>query len=540
MVDDTQGVAPLQAERISRALCSHLRHELCTPVVVIIGFAEMLLEDERGAGHAEMVDDLGRVLQAARELNALIVGLLDPSALERDEDMDLLELGATIRHAVRTPLSAIIGYTELLLEDAPDGSQVAADLESIRGAAESVVPHLNEIVAFAAAGQAVRATELDAEAAASVASVIETIRPVVDEESLGSQPGRVLVVDDSPLNCALLRRRLEREGHDVAIATDGVEALETLERRAFDLVLLDFVMPRMNGYETLRRIKADPALTRMPVVMLSSIDDTDSAVRCLEMGADDYLARPYNKVVLRARISSCLERKRLLDREQAHLEQIRLEREESNRLLLNILPGPIAERLKQGPGVLADSFAEVTVAFADIVGFTRIAAEMSPEELIGFLNGVFTEFDGLAQRHRLEKIKTIGDAYMVVGGLPTPDSNHVERVAEMALAMLDAVRPLGRRIGRAVDLRIGINTGPVVAGVIGSSKFIYDLWGDTVNIASRMESLGQPGRIQVTGATRARLCERFDFEARGSVPVKGVGPMETWFLVGPRARGAHA
>jgi PAS domain S-box-containing protein len=217
------------------------------------------------------------------------------------------------------------------------------------------------------------------------------------------------------------------------------------------------------------------------------------------------------------------------DRKQAQ-EALRLEREKAERLLLNILPEPIAQRLKQEQGSIADSFEEVSVLFADIVGFTQIASSISPTELVDLLNQIFSTFDHLADRHGLEKIKTIGDAYMVVAGLPIPRIDHAHAIAEMALDMQQAVTKFSDTTGAALNIRIGINTGPVVAGVIGIRKFIYDLWGDTVNIASRMESQGIPGCIQVTGVTYELLKEKYLFEHRGIIQVKGKGEMTTYFL----------
>ena len=211
---------------------------------------------------------------------------------------------------------------------------------------------------------------------------------------------------------------------------------------------------------------------------------------------------------------------------------LRLEQEKSDRLLLNILPQPIAERLKQDQSIIADTFAEVTVLFADIVGFTQISSRVSPTQLVSLLNEIFSTFDLLAQKHGLEKIKTIGDAYMVVGGLPIPRSDHAEAIAKMALDMQQAITEFSHAHGQDFSIRIGINSGPVVAGVIGIKKFIYDLWGDTVNTASRMESHGLPGRIQVTSATKQRLQDKFLFESRGTIEVKGKGEMITYFITG--------
>ncbi|MEO0409383.1 MAG: adenylate/guanylate cyclase domain-containing protein [Cyanobacteria bacterium P01_A01_bin.135] len=219
-----------------------------------------------------------------------------------------------------------------------------------------------------------------------------------------------------------------------------------------------------------------------------------------------------------------------LQREQfATREALRLEKNRSEDLLLNILPQAIAEKLKRDNGTIADSFAEATVLFADIVGFTQISADLPPQEVVGLLNRVFSEFDQLADKHNLEKIKTIGDAYMVVGGIPNVSHNHVEAVADMALDMRRAIAEVSQE-GQPLRMRIGINTGPVVAGVIGRKRFVYDLWGDAVNIASRMESHGEPGGIQVTEAVWERLRDRYHLEERGLIAIKGKGLMRTYWL----------
>ena len=211
---------------------------------------------------------------------------------------------------------------------------------------------------------------------------------------------------------------------------------------------------------------------------------------------------------------------------------LRLEQEKSERLLLNVLPAPIAARLKQTDGVIADAFGEVTVLFADIVDFTRRSERIAPEQVVQALNDLFSVFDQLARQRGLEKIKTIGDAYMVAGGLPDPRPDHAQAVAEMALAMRDEVARRTDPGGQPLAVRIGIDTGPVVAGVIGTSKFSYDLWGDTVNTASRMESEGVAGCIQVTACTYERLRDGYRFERRGPIPVKGKGEIVTYLLVG--------
>jgi class 3 adenylate cyclase len=212
-------------------------------------------------------------------------------------------------------------------------------------------------------------------------------------------------------------------------------------------------------------------------------------------------------------------------------EKERLARD-NERLLLNILPEPIAQRLRDGEPLIADRFDDVTLLFADIVEFTRLSATMSPPELVRLLNEIFTVFDELVDRYGLEKVKTIGDAYMVVGGMSEQSGDHTARVAGMALDLAEAVGRIEAAVRLDVRFRIGVHCGPVVAGVIGRKKFIYDVWGDTVNLASRMESLGVPGRVQVTYPVMERLSGTFELEARGLIDVKGKGPTPTWFLVG--------
>ena len=215
-------------------------------------------------------------------------------------------------------------------------------------------------------------------------------------------------------------------------------------------------------------------------------------------------------------------------------EALKVQQEQSEKLLLNILPKPIAERLKAEQSTIADSFAQVSVLFADIVGFTELSARMSPTELVKRLNVIFSHFDQLAEKYGVEKIKTIGDAYMVVGGLPTPRQDHAEAIAQMALGMQAKIAKLCAETGEKLAIRVGINSGPVVAGVIGVSKFTYDLWGDTVNVAARMEATGFAGSIQVTDVTYELLKDKYLFERRGVIPVKGKGDMMTYWLLGKK------
>lgn len=328
---------------------------------------------------------------------------------------------------------------------------------------------------------------------------------------------RILVVDDAPENIQAISTILRDRGYQVLVAPDGQRALDVLGKVRPDLLLLDVVMPGMDGYEVCRRIKAMPELAEIPIIFLTGKTETEDVVHGFELGAVDYVGKPFNAHELIARV-------------RTHLEIGRLNRE-NQRLLLNVLPAPIAERLKKSEGILAERFDEVSVLFTDIVGFTQMSTNLSPTELVELLNRLFSGFDELCDRHQVEKIKTIGDAYMAVGGLPQPRAGHLESLARVALEMHGIVDAIGREHGLAV--RAGIHVGSAVAGVIGIRKFSYDVWGDTVNVASRLEYHGIPGRVHVSDAVFERLSGTFRFEPRGSIDLRGRGPMSTYFLLPP-------
>ena len=356
----------------------------------------------------------------------------------------------------------------------------------------------------------------------------------------------ILLVDDSDELRKVIVLMLHTLGYpNITEAADGQAALDLLGQREYDLLILDIDMPRLDGYGVLAALKRDPLRRHLPVIVASGLDQFDAMVRCIELGAEDFLPKPINSVLLNARLGSSLERKRLRDLERLRLIELQeekllleIEQEKSERLLLNILPKVIAERLKRGEHTIAERYAGVTVLFADLVDFSTLASHTDPQQLVTLLNDLFSRFDRLADRHGLEKIKTIGDSYLVVGGLPVPRADHAEAVAGMALEMLVALADLNRKRGTSLNLRIGMNSGPVVAGVIGRKKFTYDLWGATVNLANRMQSTGLPDRINVSGGTCELLRGKFAFTERGTVTCKGLGEIRTYLLEGKIPRPA--
>jgi PAS domain S-box-containing protein len=494
--------------------------------------------------------------------------------------------------------------------------------------------------------------------------------------------GVIVIVDDNPTNLGVLFDFLTDSGFKVLVAQDGESALQKVEYARPDLILLDVMMPGIDGFETCRQLKAKASTQDIPVIFMTALSDTVDKVKGFNLGAVDYITKPVQQEEVRARVTTHLTIRNLqkkLEAQNVQLQQeiqekqqaeesrrvteqkyrsifenategifqvtpegtyitanpalariygysspeelmtqitnttqqlyvepmrradlaalmqrsdilsdvesqvyrkdgsviwiseniravrdtsgallyyegtvaditerrqaevaLRLARKKAELLLLNILPQAVAERLKRGQRTIAESFEEVTVLFADLVEFTKFSTQTSPTELVEILNVIFSKFDRLADQHGVEKIKTIGDAYMVVAGLPTPRRDHAQAIAQMGLDMQKAIAQLNSEIGGAFKIRIGINSGPVVAGVIGIKKFSYDLWGDTVNTASRMESHGIAGYIQVTAATYERLKDEYRFEKRGSIQVKGKGEMTTYLLTGPKVLASRS
>jgi class 3 adenylate cyclase len=529
-----------ETQRARRARLANLRQELLAPVSAILGFGEMLHQDATRNGPEETVADLARILTAARDLHAMVDRLLDKELAESlFEGADEAAAQQKLRHDLRTPINAIKGYGEMLLEDLEDlgAERMRADFDILLDQADQLLAQIDTIVDFSrgATGAAEAAPRPahpcgPAEAAAMFAGLVDSIRPVGETEAGKVETGNILVVDDMEANRTLLSRRLTRDGHRVTTAEGGRQALGLMEVDDFDLVLLDLMMPEMNGFEVLAKIKADPRLHRIPVIMISALDEVDSVVRCIEAGAEDYLPKPFNPILLKARINAGIEKKRWHERERLYLDRLEDEKEKFERLLLNILPQQIIGRLNDGETIIADRFDNVSVLFSDLVGFTEISSELAPTELVSYLNALFSVFDAHAQELGVEKIKMIGDAYMVVAGVPEQRPDHAQAIAEMALRMIETVERSKREGGAPFTARIGIHSGPVVAGIIGTHRFVYDVWGDTVNLASRLESSSEPNRIQVSEATAALLAEGFELEPRGKIAIKGKGRQNAYFL----------
>ena len=494
----------------------------------------------------ELTEPLAAVGQALADLRRLC-----DERLPRDEESGaslVTEIGQwqpyqrKLVHDLRNPLGVALGYGELVEETIED-FLMSEPLPWVQGAQQELA-HLQEQLQhfldfinklFASRPvtgphtplhehrSAVRAAGKQGPPRAAQPQLPKELTDPKQSDRSHMLRGRILVVDDNASNRELLTSMLQREGHETISAASAAEALAVLEGGEIDVCLLDLFMPEMSGDLFLQQLRSTPTYRQLPVIMISGDAELESAIRCIELGAEDYLQKPFNRVLLRARIGASLEKRRL----QRELEARELRFRD---LLHQILPAPVVARLNAGAEQIADRFEESSIIFCDLVGFTTLSSTLSPAQLIGALSEIFSCLDELVRRHGVEKIKTIGDAYMAAAGLPLPQADHAERAVACAAEMLGAIDTLAEELKLPLAMRIGINSGPVAAGIIGQHRFLYDVWGDTVNLASRLEASGAPGRIHIGPATRAALSPGWRTVPRGAIELKGKGLVETFWL----------
>jgi len=353
----------------------------------------------------------------------------------------------------------------------------------------------------------------------------------------------LLIVDDKQANVKLLEMILRSAGYtSISSTMNPLEVCQLHLENHYDLILLDLQMPLMNGFAVMEGLKEIEIESYLPVLIITA--QPEEKVHALNAGAKDFISKPFDVTEVIVRVNNMLE-VRLLSAERKKLyEQVAEEQKISEKLLKNVLPSSIVKRLEAQDEIvfhhkassIVDSFSNVSVLFADIVGFTKFSQTVSGELLVDVLNEIFNLFDGISDQWGMEKIKTIGDCYMAAAGIPEAKTDHAECAAHMALDMLDVMKTFCKRSQHQLHLRIGISSGSAVAGVIGKRKFSYDVWGDVVNTASRMESHGVADRIQISDSTQRELSSEFLTENRGLIELKGIGQMNTWFLNGFNAR----
>jgi adenylate cyclase len=502
---------------------ANLRHELRTPLNHIIGYSEMLLEDGEAGPGATLGPGLRRILEEARRLLGMINEFLAPARIEAG-GVDPERLPAELS----VPLCEIIGHAEGLRRQAAeiDGGSVREDVERIGSAAERLLMLVSHGLAAATAPPA---PAQDSAAA-----------PAVGPIRAGGR-GAILVVDDNEGNREMLARRLARQGYDVRRAPGGREALDALRGDRADLVLLDVLMPGMDGYETLTRLKADESLRDIPVLMISALDEMQSVVRCIELGAEDYLPKPFDPVLLQARIGACLEKKRLRDQEVRHLEELAewnrtLERrvqeqvaqvEQLGRLKRFFSP-QLAELIVAGGAddPLRTHRREVTVVFLDLRGFTAFAETAEPEELMGVLREYHAAMGKLILDHEGTLERFTGDGMMVFFNDPVPVPNPAERAIRMAVAMRVSVGELAvgwRKRGWDLSLGVGIAQGYATIGAIGfEGRWDYGAIGTVTNLAARLCSEARGGQVLISSRVAAAVEGLIVAEGIGSLALKGL------------------
>ncbi len=498
-----------------------IRHDLRTPINHIIGFSEILLEDAAGNMPESFVRDLQKIRAGGDRLLALITEHLGESTFPAAA-LDLHQLC----HELRTPVNHIIGYSELLIDQCADLGKLhyQGDLLKINAAAKTWLSLMEAHLIAQGGSSTVPSPGADHSETDMFLRLEQdfALAPATAKPLHTSKQGRLLVADDDEPNRELLCRRLEKLGYEVVPCANGLEALDRVRAAPFDLVLLDLLMPGLDGREMLARIKADPALQHLPVIMISALDQLEGIVRCIELGAEDYIAKPFNPVFLRARIGAAIEKKRLRDRETSYLRTIQDQKQRTEELLHIILPQDVAEELKATNAVQPRRFENVGVLFCDIVGFTRYCEQHPPEEVLPHLQGVVEAFEELSAIHGLEKIKTIGDSFMGTAGLRTSMANPGLDCVCCGLDMIAAAL----RLPPHWEVRVGVHVGPVIAGVVGRRKYQYDLWSDTVNLAARMQEAAEPGSVCVTAGTWALVRGQCQGKPLGHIDIKGKGPLE--------------
>ncbi len=334
---------------------------------------------------------------------------------------------------------------------------------------------------------------------------------------------KILTVDDEAFNLKLLVRHLEKQGlTEIGTASNGVEALKKLHEEDFDLILLDIEMPEMDGIATLETIKSDMKLRDIPVIMISGVEAVDSIVKCIELGAEDYLSKPFNPIMLRARVNASLEKKHLRDIEGQHLTLIKSEKKKSDQLLNVILPASAASELKATGKIMPRSYDNAAILFCDIVDFTNYCSTRTADDVVGGLQEIFIKFEEITRNHQMEKIKTIGDEFMASAGLTVQNPNPLLSAVKCGLDMVEATKYLAT----GWEVRVGVHTGPVVAGIVGDEKYQFDVWGDTVNTASRLAGLGAPGALIMAFDSWLQIQDECEGRSLGQIDVKGKGAIE--------------
>lgn len=530
--EEAEPGAPPDPERVKRAALTHVRHELKTPINAILGYSEMLLEDLED-GEDELEKDLERIRTAGRNLLTLVDEILNPNRIaEEGSSAELEDYGAKIRVDLRNPINAVIGYAELLIENSEEMGRdyMVADLDRIQAAARRLLDLSTDIVEVATARNEDSSDpgrlEVSSALTEGVLAKAGTDAGAVQTDEVA---GSLLVVDDNAMNRDLLSRQLARAGFMVQTAESGAEALRIMDGRDFDLVLLDVIMPEMDGLEVLRRVKSDPHLAETPVIVLSSLDDVESAIRCIELGADDFLHKPFHPTLLQARIGASLEIRRRRDEHDRQLARLDESELFVERILRSSFPAAIADRIRSGETEIVESYGDVTVLWCDVESAARDRTR-DPSQVAGRMRRLLEALDRVAEEHELGTVVQAGDGVVLAGGVPIPAEDHAHRVASAALALRD-----GLRSDPSFDapIRVGMDSGEVTGGVLGGERLGYRLWGDPVDLARSLGRQAETGQVMVSPSAYRLLKDGWAFATLGVQEIPGRGQMRTYVLEGP-------
>jgi adenylate cyclase len=333
---------------------------------------------------------------------------------------------------------------------------------------------------------------------------------------MANEKQTILVVDDATENIDVIVGLL-KDQYRVKAATNGLKALKIVNSgNPPDLILLDIMMPEMNGYEVIETLKSQSSTRDIPVIFLTGKSEASDETKGFEMGAVDYISKPFNPSIVKARVNTQIE--------------LMTQRQKTEELLANILPDKVITDLKETGYSKPELFKNVTVLFSDFVNFTAFSTTISPEILINELSDIFTAFDEIIEQHNCERIKTIGDAYMAVCGMPDEDPDHAKNIVKAAIDMTEYLKQRNANSPYTWKARIGVHSGPVVGGIVGVKKYLYDIFGDTVNTASRVETASEALKVTISQATRELLTDDFNFTSRGLVDLKGKENMNLYFV----------
>jgi len=517
--DDAPAADPGRARR---AVVAALRHDLRTPMNAILGYGGVLVVEAEELGITALVPDIQRLHTAGKKLLEQIDRLLPSGPEAADVDVDTVR--GRLHEELLRPTTTLVEQSQQLLASAGGSERASIDLERQLGATRKLLVLVQQM-----ALPSVPATE--ASERAGFERVFNRLRPAPQPAIGALNAGTLLVVDDNALNRDLLTRQLVREGYSVFTAASGKEALEKLRLHNFDLILLDVMMPEMDGVQVLEHIIRDPVLSGIPAIMISALDEIDGVARCIEKGAVDYFAKPFDPVLLRARVSATLQSHRLRQDLRRAEDELAQSRASMDQFVRSVVPGPLANGLERGERAMSAQYSDVTAVVVRLEGLDAIASRSGPDETIARVNETLTILEQCSKEKGFEIVRATERSYVAIAGAPEWREDHAQVAADYALDLLQAIQK--RSAGRDhPEIRIGLNTGALIAGVAGGDRLVFGMWGDAVSTADTIASQAPAGTIRVSAATCAKLTEKFDLGSPAVIEVPGHGQQRTYLLVG--------